>query len=131
EPFPFCKSIFRVGRGTPTSVFTEGQVIACGQNAAPGSIRHPCRLAKRIPKYQPLQQNLPPALRSSTNSLLLVIADTKQKGRLAPRDGLCAKQFLYKLDSISKPQAWSNGSGMYFEFLLRRAHSRRRVERWN
>jgi len=27
----------------------------------------------------------------------------------------------YKVDSISKPQASSNGSGMYLEFLLRRA----------
>src|SRR5207302_3022726 len=35
----------------------------------------------------------------------------------------------YSVDSISKPQASSKGSGMYFEFLLRRAHSRRRVER--
>src|ERR1700761_986915 len=33
------------------------------------------------------------------------------------------------VDSISKPQASSSASGMYFEFLLRRAHSRRRVER--
>src|SRR5262249_20262602 len=36
---------------------------------------------------------------------------------------------LYSVDSISKPQASSKGSGMYFEFLLRRAHSRSRVER--
>src|SRR5947209_17181518 len=35
----------------------------------------------------------------------------------------------YSVDSISKPQASSNGSGMYLEFLLRRAHSRKRVER--
>src|SRR5882757_9953638 len=35
----------------------------------------------------------------------------------------------YSVDSISKPQASSRGSGMYFEFLLRRAHSRRRVDR--
>lgn|GEM_PF-5982389 len=35
----------------------------------------------------------------------------------------------YKVDSISKPQASSNGSGMYLEFLFRRAHSRSRVER--
>src|SRR5205814_4921851 len=33
------------------------------------------------------------------------------------------------VDSISNPQAASKGSGMYLEFLLRRAHSRRRVER--
>ena len=35
----------------------------------------------------------------------------------------------YKVDSISKPHASRRGSGMYFEFLLRRAHSRKRVER--
>src|SRR5439155_17093209 len=35
----------------------------------------------------------------------------------------------YSVDSISKPQASSRGSGMYLEFLLRRAHSRKRVER--
>src|SRR5437879_6818915 len=34
-----------------------------------------------------------------------------------------------RVDSISKPQASSKGSGMYLEFLLRRAHSRKRVER--
>src|SRR5277367_3221050 len=36
---------------------------------------------------------------------------------------------LYNVDSISKPQASNRGSGIYFEFLFRRAHSRRRVER--
>src|ERR1700757_4702785 len=35
----------------------------------------------------------------------------------------------YSVDSISKPQASRRGSGMYLEFLLRRAHSRSRVER--
>src|ERR1017187_6177198 len=35
----------------------------------------------------------------------------------------------YNVDSISKPQASSSASGMYFEFLLRRAHSRKRVDR--
>src|SRR5215468_12352080 len=35
----------------------------------------------------------------------------------------------YSVDSISKPQASKRGSGMYFEFLFRRAHSRRRVDR--
>src|SRR5437868_14830981 len=39
------------------------------------------------------------------------------------------KRLGYSVDSISKPQASKRGSGMYFEFLLRRAHSRRRVER--
>ncbi len=35
----------------------------------------------------------------------------------------------YSVDSISKPQASSSGSGIYFEFLFRRAHSRSRVDR--
>ena len=35
----------------------------------------------------------------------------------------------YRVDSISKPQASSKGSGMYLEFLFRRAHSRKRVDR--
>src|SRR5208282_4531033 len=35
----------------------------------------------------------------------------------------------YNVDSISKPQASSSASGMYLEFLFRRAHSRNRVER--
>src|ERR1035437_137803 len=35
----------------------------------------------------------------------------------------------YRADSISKPQASRRASGMYLEFLLRRAHSRRRVDR--
>src|SRR6185437_3995414 len=51
----------------------------------------------------------------------------KRKGpRERPWDWINA---AYRVDSISKPQASSNGSGMYLEFLLRRAHSRRRVER--
>jgi hypothetical protein len=37
----------------------------------------------------------------------------------------------YNVDSISKPQASSKASGIYLEFLLRRAHSRRRVDRMN
>src|SRR5215471_11344630 len=39
------------------------------------------------------------------------------------------KPLDYSVDSISNPQASRRGSGMYLEFLLRRAHSRRRVER--
>src|SRR6185437_15283881 len=35
----------------------------------------------------------------------------------------------YSVDSISNPQASRSASGMYFEFLFRRAHSRRRVDR--
>src|ERR1700733_7290453 len=37
--------------------------------------------------------------------------------------------FIYRVDSISKPQASKSGSGIYFEFLFRRAHSRNRVDR--
>ena len=37
----------------------------------------------------------------------------------------------YNVDSISKPQASSKASGIYLEFLLRRAHSRKRVDRMN
>jgi hypothetical protein len=36
---------------------------------------------------------------------------------------------LYNVDSISNPQASSKASGIYFEFLFLRAHSRRRVDR--
>src|SRR5579863_8048912 len=35
----------------------------------------------------------------------------------------------HSVDSISNPHASKRGSGMYLEFLLRRAHSRKRVER--
>src|SRR6266700_4128852 len=35
----------------------------------------------------------------------------------------------YNVDSISKPHASRRASGMYLEFLLRRAHSLRRVDR--
>src|ERR1700690_78504 len=41
----------------------------------------------------------------------------------------CASKTAYSVDSISNPQASINGSGMYFEFLFRRAHSRSRVDR--
>src|SRR5271170_4402649 len=54
---------------------------------------------------------------------------TKYKGRSS---GAALEPFptcSYSVDSISKPQASRSGSGMYFEFLLRRAHSRRRVDR--
>src|SRR5580692_5915306 len=45
------------------------------------------------------------------------------------RSGLFTFRWGYSVDSISKPQASRRGSGMYLEFLLRRAHSRRRVDR--
>src|SRR5581483_2225455 len=35
----------------------------------------------------------------------------------------------YNVDSISNPQASKSASGIYLEFLFRRAHSRRRVDR--
>src|SRR6185312_9980897 len=35
----------------------------------------------------------------------------------------------YRVDSISNPQASRSASGIYFEFLFRRAHSRSRVDR--
>jgi hypothetical protein len=52
-----------------------------------------------------------------------------EKGRFAATLESACYGSVYRVDSISKPQASSRGSGMYFEFLLRRAHSRRRVER--
>jgi hypothetical protein len=52
-----------------------------------------------------------------------------QEKRAAAAALLTLTPTLYKVDSISKPQASSRGSGMYFEFLFRRAHSRSRVER--
>src|ERR1700693_3435966 len=55
-----------------------------------------------------------------------------QKGRsylIKERPSNCSDFCSYSVDSISKPQASRRGSGMYFEFLLRRAHSRRRVDR--
>ena len=59
------------------------------------------------------------------NSLLFSIE--KGKGRRSDPCFLLTR--CYRVDSISKPQASSRGSGMYLEFLLRRAHSRSRVER--
>src|SRR5437588_6523012 len=52
-----------------------------------------------------------------------------EKRKAIRRWPFCLTPEDYKVDSISKPQACSKGSGMYLEFLLRRAHSRRRVER--
>src|SRR5438270_11061481 len=49
--------------------------------------------------------------------------------KAALRRPFCGKLASYSVDSISKPQASKRGSGMYFEFLFLRAHSRRRVER--
>src|SRR4029077_18074514 len=53
-----------------------------------------------------------------------------KKGRLVGGPSpLSTFSFPYRVDSISNPQASSRGSGMYLEFLLRRAHSRNLVER--
>src|ERR1035437_3021329 len=54
----------------------------------------------------------------------------KQQKR-CPRAALLSKtsKTAYNVDSISNPQASSSASGIYLEFLLRRAHSRRRVDR--
>src|SRR5205814_8270964 len=41
----------------------------------------------------------------------------------------CNRRGPYNVDSISNPQASKRASGIYLEFLFRRAHSRRRVER--
>ena len=49
--------------------------------------------------------------------------------KAAVNGGLGARELHYSVDSISNPQASRRGSGMNFEFLFRRAHSRRRVER--
>ena len=49
--------------------------------------------------------------------------------KAAKRAASAKEPALYSVDSISNPHASSKGSGMYFEFLLRRAHSRKRVER--
>ena len=51
----------------------------------------------------------------------------KEKGRRSDPD--LKISWAYSVDSISKPQASRRGSGMYFEFLFFRAHSRSRVER--
>src|SRR6267378_3312576 len=52
-----------------------------------------------------------------------------QSKRVARGDPMKNHLPAYRVDSISKPQASSNGSGMYLEFLFRRAHSRSRVDR--
>src|SRR5580658_1632001 len=62
--------------------------------------------------------------------ILAEIGSRQQKRR--PRAALFpleSEEQNYNVDSISNPQASSKASGMYFEFLFRRAHSRRRVDR--
>src|ERR1051326_5576191 len=55
----------------------------------------------------------------------MVLREKKKAAQRRP----CVPFSPYKVLSISKPHASSKGSGMYLLFLLRRAHSRRRVER--
>src|ERR1035438_10111507 len=57
------------------------------------------------------------------------ISQTKAPPIARRRSDFKSSTNLYRVDSISNPQASSSPSGMYFEFLLRRAHSRSRVER--
>jgi hypothetical protein len=55
-----------------------------------------------------------------------------QTAKAPPRGGAFEsknKKAAYNVDSSSKPQASKSASGIYLEFLLRRAHSRRRVDR--
>src|SRR5882762_1979425 len=52
-----------------------------------------------------------------------------EKGRLRRPSLRIRLPCGYRVDSISKPHASSKGSGMYLEFLFRRAHSCSRVER--
>src|ERR1700761_1684546 len=52
-----------------------------------------------------------------------------QKNAAPQRAALSNATSTYSVDSISNPHASSSASGMYFEFLLRRAHSRSRVDR--
>src|SRR5207302_6294778 len=64
----------------------------------------------------------------------LGVGGQTQKRRLSSGgvpNGFAVSQYRanYSVDSISKPQASSSASGMYFEFLFRRAHSRSLVER--
>ncbi len=65
-------------------------------------------------------------------------ANRADRGRFQDRRRRCRPHWAassrgpaaaYRVDSISNPQASSSASGMYFEFLFLRAHSRRRVER--
>src|SRR3954464_14883360 len=62
-------------------------------------------------------------------SLFRSHSSTKHKGPLRRATLKSVGVPGYSVDSISNPQASRRGSGMYFEFLLRRAHSRRRVDR--
>jgi hypothetical protein len=58
-----------------------------------------------------------------------VFVAAREKGRPWGGLGVRSTKSNQSVDSISNPQASKSGSGMYLEFLLRRAHSRSRVER--
>src|SRR6478736_9892766 len=58
-----------------------------------------------------------------------VFVAVREKGRPWGGLGVRSTKSNQSVDSISNPQASNSGSGMYLEFLLRRAHSRSRVER--
>jgi hypothetical protein len=61
-----------------------------------------------------------------------VIREFPHSAKTPPEGGaLLTWRKYYNVDSISKPQASSKASGIYLEFLLRRAHSRRRVDLMN
>src|ERR1039458_7644927 len=68
--------------------------------------------------------------RRSSESLFAVRSSPfARAGKKAARGGPSGNRVVYRVDSISNPQASRRGSGMYLEFLFLRAHSRRRVER--
>src|ERR1039458_3408536 len=69
-------------------------------------------------------------LRFTVHPQLVALLQIQRAAPLSKeRPSKCRYRSGYRVDSISKPQASRRGSGIYFEFLLRRAHSRRRVER--
>src|ERR1700687_5054873 len=72
----------------------------------------------------------PPNFMPASISGLGLLGQYPENGKGPPSATLAINPvpFGYRVDSISKPQASSNGSGMYLEFLLRRAHSRSRVD---
>ena len=67
-------------------------------------------------------------LKELGRSYLTITKGCNSKSRLQAASH-CSCPLTYSVDSISNPHASSRGSGMYLEFLLRRAHSRKRVER--
>src|SRR6266404_6246622 len=84
--------------------------------------------AKLTATIRPTSSEPPNFMPASISGLRFLHTPKKEKGRL--RRPSLQNQFenplpcAYRVDSISKPQASSKGSGMYLEFLFRRAHSR-------